>query len=367
MKKGGNKLSEHHYELGKEKALTLSSKGNDLSYINWIELISHTYDVISIWDQDGHLLFVSDAHKQVLGYNDSELKMKSWRYFLPKDEAKRILRAYKDKDEHLQQFEIRVRHSKGHDVWCEARIMKCFIKERKCSYFIAITRDITERKEVHRLMSHSEKMAIAGQLAAGIVHEIRNPLTSLKGFLQLIQSGIAQKDIYFNILIDEIEKIELITSELLYISKPTTNRVQCESINSMLYEVVELLKPQANLQQISIEIHIAEENIMITCDRSQIKQVFINLIKNAIEAMDDKGLIKILVKRQSKQIIVDIIDEGIGINKEHIDRLEDAFFTTKDNGTGLGLVITKQILERHHAKLLVFQNKDRGSTFRIVF
>jgi len=363
-------LTGEYTESGGEKALSyhLNNK-KTLSHSDCINIINnYTYDVISIWNHDGNLAFVSNSLKQVFGYKLSDIQMKSWRYFLPRSDVKLILDEYKDKHEHQQQFELQIRHSKGHYVWCEIRIIKCFNHEKECPYFIGIVRDITERKEVDRLMTHSEKMAIAGQLAAGIVHEIRNPLTSLKGFLQLIQSGIAQKDIYFDILIDEIEKIEVITSELLYISKPTTNRVQCESVNSMLFEVIELLKPQANLKHISLEMHIDnEEHLIIKCDRSQIKQVFINLIKNAIEAMDAKGLIQIIAKRQDEHIIIDVVDEGIGISQDHIDHLGEAFFTTKDTGTGLGLVITKQILERHKAKLQVFQNKEKGSTFRIVF
>lgn len=362
-------MTGEYSESSGEKVLTYDgNKIPTLSYKDCIELTKYTYDVISIWNQDGYLTFVSDSLKYVFGYKLSDIQMKSWRYFLPGDDVKRILYEYNHRYRQHQQFELQIRHSKGHYVWCEARIIKCYDEIKKCTYFIGIIRDITERKEVDRLMTHSEKMAIAGQLAAGIVHEIRNPLTSLKGFLQLIQSGIAQKDIYFDILIDEIEKIEVITSELLYISKPTTNRIQCESVNSMLFEVIELLKPQANLKHISIESYMdKEDKLSIKCDRSQIKQVFINLIKNAIEAMDNKGLIKIIAKRQDKHIIIDVVDEGIGISQDHIDRIDEAFFTTKESGTGLGLVISKQILERHKAKLEVFQNKDKGSTFRIVF
>lgn len=216
------------------------------------------------------------------------------------------------------------------------------------------------------MIVQSEKMSIAGQLAAGIAHEIRNPLTSLKGFLQLLQAGVNQKEIYYQIMIEEIEKIEMITSELLFISKPMTDEKKIESIHSMVMDVIMLLKSQAHLKNIEIEWSV-DKDLHTYCDRSQIKQVLINIIKNAIEATDKVGVIKIEVQpSMDGDIEIDIIDEGPGISDDIIDKIGEPFFTTKKGGTGLGLMITKQILDQQNGKIFIVNSSEKGSTFRIV-
>lgn len=232
-------------------------------------------------------------------------------------------------------------------------------------YFVALSRDITDKKEAEEIFVRSEKMSVAGQLAAGIAHEIRNPITSLKGFLQLLQTGIEGKAEYFRIMEEEIEKIQTITSELLFISKPLTNEIQNESIAELLNDICTLLGSQARLYDITIQLNFDNE-MYINCDRSQIKQVFINIIKNAIEVMEEGGIIQVNVKDQHPFVAVDVIDEGSGIPDEIIDKINEPFFTTKKNGTGLGLMITNQILEKHLGKLEVFQNDTVGSTFRVL-
>lgn len=214
-------------------------------------------------------------------------------------------------------------------------------------------------------MIRSEKMSVAGQLAAGIAHEIRNPLTSLKGFLQLLQAGVSREDAYHNIMVDEIEKMENITSELLFISKPMTDHKEMVKLPEMVEDVVTLLQPEAKLKNIEIKMkQISSQNV--NCDRSQIKQVFINILKNAIEAMDAPGCIKISSQLQKQGMAIDISDEGPGIPEEIIHKLGEPFFTTKQNGTGLGLMITRQILERHEGKLEILQNEETGSTFKVI-
>src|SRR5699024_11374852 len=127
-------------------------------------------------------------------------------------------------------------------------------EKNKQIYFFSTIKDITDKKEVEEMMVRSEKMSIAGQLAAGVAHEIRNPLTAIKGFLQLLQAGINRNDEYYKIMIDEIEKIEKITSEMLSISKPNTENRQIEPLINMIKEVTFLLEPEANANGIIISV-----------------------------------------------------------------------------------------------------------------
>lgn len=330
---------------------------------DWIEQNSNEF--FSLWDSRGIGLFFSKSVEHILGLKPRELVGKSYQDFILPEDVAYIKKDFNQDTFTNQAFNVHIVNYDQKYIWCEVKVGKIKDPTTGEHLYICTTRDITEKKETEEMMIRSEKMSIAGQLAAGIAHEIRNPLTSIKGFLQLLQAGVNRKDVYYKIMIDEIEKMETITSELLFISKPLTDNKKQESILQMIKDVMELLKPQANLKNILIEL-IGDEQF-IYCDKSQIKQVLINIIKNAIEAMEEAGRIRVILEEKADGIKIDIVDEGPGIDEEVIHKLGEPFFTTKQQGTGLGLMITKQLLERHNAKLEILQNEIKGSTFRIIF
>lgn len=225
-------------------------------------------------------------------------------------------------------------------------------------------RDISERKRTEDMLRQSEKLSAVGQLAAGIAHEIRNPLTSLKGFLQLMRVNNSHKEVYYEIMDSEFNRIETILSELLMVAKPQASTFTVCSINQIIHEVTTLLEAQAVLKGVQI-VSEAEETIFVYCNSSQLKQVFINLIKNAIEAMDKGGIISTNVKKQQEYGIIRICDQGKGIPKEKLDQLGRPFYSTKEKGTGLGLMVTYQIIENHQGKMEVQSEKDIGTCFTI--
>ncbi|WP_234028575.1 ATP-binding protein [Lentibacillus sp. Marseille-P4043] len=333
------------------------------SMIEWIE--RNKNDLITVWDENGIIRFMSKSVERLLGYKTCELQGTRWYEKISPEDVSYIEKHIHNTTYTGKIFNINIRNKFGKYIWSECNVAKILDDETNENYYISTLRDISDKKEMEEMMIRSEKMSIAGQLAAGVAHEIRNPLTSLKGFIQLLQAGVNRKEEYYNIMIDEIEKMETITSELLFISKPMTDNKKNESIADMIRDVVELLKPQAKLKNSIIEWEQTKD-ASIYCDRSQMKQVFINLIKNAIEAMDDGGIININVYATDSNVMIDIIDQGTGVPEEIVHKLGEPFFTTKQNGTGLGLMITHQILEHHKAKLEISRNKVKGSTFRIV-
>ncbi|BAC13636.1 ATP-binding protein [Oceanobacillus iheyensis] len=331
--------------------------------INWIDKKSD--GIFVLLDIVGEILYITESIKRILGFSPSKVVGLNWDEMVSSKDVELARRKAELTDKTLRKFNLNVLNNDGNYVplTCEFEYYRTVDKQ---IYVLVYLKDLTVKKELEDMMVRSEKMNVAGQLAAGIAHEIRNPLTSLKGFLQLLQAGVNHKEEYFKIMIEEIEKIESITSELLFISKPLTDNRTDEIISDMINDVIMLLSPQAKQKNIRI-VKLGVCNQTIVCDRSQIKQVLINLVKNAIEAMDNGGEIIITSEDVEDNVIVSVIDEGIGIPEGILHKLGEPFFTTKQTGTGLGLLITKQILEAHNANFEVSNNHDKGSTFKLVF
>ncbi len=224
----------------------------------------------------------------------------------------------------------------------------------------------SERKSLE-LLQASEKLAIAGQMAAGIAHEIRNPLTSLKGFLKIMQSGSIAKKVYFDIMDSELVRIELILSELLMLAKPQHEmNLQKKELMSLLHQVIVLLEAQANLNNVQLMTWSRSDQLYINASENHIKQVFINIIKNAIEAMPNGGEIIVEVKQTDSQVKVSITDQGFGIPEENLTKLGEPFYSTKQTGTGLGLAITQQIVENHKGTIKISSKLGEGTTFDVM-
>lgn len=233
----------------------------------------------------------------------------------------------------------------------------------------AITlRDVTEAKLAEEVLRNSEKLSVAGQLAAGIAHEIRNPMTAIKGFIQLMNRDkeFSSRLKYFDIILKEISRIELIISELLILAKPQDVRVTQADITSLIEEVAVLLQTQAILNNVTIETEFENNAQLIFCEKNQIKQVCINFIKNAIEAMPKGGLLRIKVSNvNDKGINIQFIDQGFGIPSNLLKKLGEPFYTTKEKGTGLGFMVSKKIIENHGGSLTVQSEENKGTTVEV--
>lgn len=229
-----------------------------------------------------------------------------------------------------------------------------------------IIRDISERKKNEELLINSEKLYVAGQLAAGIAHEIRNPLTSLKGFLQLITTGRGNSSHFYDIMKSELERIETIVSELLMLSKPQIYEFVHKDSYRIMADTVNLLQTQAILHGVSIEFQSEARPLWVLGVESQLKQVFINLLKNAIESMQSGGVVSIsMFLEEERSVMIRIKDEGSGIAEEQLAKIGQPFYTTKDKGTGLGLMVTYKIVDNHHGQITAESAIGVGTTFII--
>ena len=228
-----------------------------------------------------------------------------------------------------------------------------------------IIRDMTQRKQTQELIVNSEKLAIAGKMAAGIAHEVRNPLTAIKGFIQLM-SEKSDQETYFDIIESEIDRIEGILSELLLLAKPNIVTFEKEDLKTLIQDVKTLINTQAIMNNVQIEIKSESEQLLVPCNKNQLKQVFINFLKNSIEAMENGGIITIEIKKYStNKIKILIKDTGSGIPEHVLTQIGEPFFTTKEHGTGLGIMISKQIIENHQGNVH-FLSDETGTTVEVI-
>lgn len=335
------------------------------NFIEWLN--REQFQVVVLLDESFNIVFASYSVKNILGYEYEEwLNRKIWDYIHP-DEHDRFYQYLSSLNYKKKITETRLLNKSNQYVDCISYSGIIYDDRSNEKYYVVCIYDDSENKKAREALTNSEKLSTVGQLAASIVHEIRNPLTSIKGFLQLLKNSDREiQDEYIRVMTDSLEKIESITTELLYISRPSTNQVKEEDIISIVNEVCILMRSSATMSNIKLVFNSELNQYTIKCDRSQIKQVLINLIKNAIEAMPNGGKIQINVYKK-EQLIIDVIDEGIGVPDEYKERLSDPFFTTKETGTGLGLMVTQNILKSHKCKLSIHDNEKQGSTFRITF
>jgi len=249
----------------------------------------------------------------------------------------------------------------------DVEVQASLIKYKGKDSIQIVARDMSERKKAEEMLRQSEKLSAVGQLAAGIAHEIRNPLTSLSGFVQLLQHGSEQKEEYFNIMHSELKRIETIISELLILSKPQSVHLEKHNIKELLQHVVTLINTQAILNNVQIETKCCtDKSVFVLCEEDKLKQVFINLLKNSIEAMPKGGLITVQSKKVDNKLYIELIDQGNGIPQEQLERLGEPFYTTKENGTGLGLMISYKIIEDHNGHMKIDSKVGEGTKITII-
>lgn len=242
-------------------------------------------------------------------------------------------------------------------------------KQEDTNIYLTEIHDESEKIQMKKRLNHTESLSTIGQLAASIAHEIRNPMTSLKGFTQLLQQTTNDDGKrYLAVINDEIKRMEEILTEFLEVSKPTSNKFECFNLQEVIVEVSNFMAPQALLKNIEVILSLKTESLSdFVGDRNLIKQVFMNSIKNAIEAMPKGGNINITMSyTEEKDICVEIKDQGQGIETDKLDKIFDPFFTTKSGGTGLGLSHSLQVIQSHGGTIEVESEEEVGTCFKFI-
>jgi len=225
-------------------------------------------------------------------------------------------------------------------------------------------------QEMENAVVKAEKLAILGQMAAGMVHEIRNPLTAVGCFLQLLHKCLKgnPKEEYIPIMLAELNHANRLISEFLQFAKPGYSRPGRCSIVEIIKDVVLLVESEALSRQFNIEVDLDVNIPKVIVDSGQLKQVFINIIKNAFDALSEGG--KIFVQTTSNElegfVQISFRDTGVGIDKETLENMFNPFFTTKESGTGLGMFTSKKIIDNHGGRIEIQSEPGKGTTVTVL-
>ncbi|WP_169507506.1 ATP-binding protein [Paenibacillus harenae] len=201
-------------------------------------------------------------------------------------------------------------------------------------------------------LERSEKLKIVSQIAASVAHEVRNPLTVVKGFLQLLKGSVddRQKE-YLIIALSELDRAEFIISDYLNLAKPQAEHLEIIEVSDFLNHTVEIMNSYSLIQNVAMHLNCNQTDLFILADKPRLTQVILNLIKNGVEAIPATGDVTVNAYYRNEEIVIEVIDTGIGMTKENLDHIGKAFFTTKDSGTGLGILVTIRIIEAMHGKI----------------
>ena len=227
-------------------------------------------------------------------------------------------------------------------------------------------KDLSEIHELRKEVARSQKLASIGRLAAGVAHEIRNPLSSIKGFATYFRErykGVEKDRQTANIMINEVDRLDRVVSQLLELARPVNIVALPTELGSFLRSSVQLIEQQASEKAINIEFESSEEDVEVFVDQDRINQMLLNLYLNAIDAMEAQGVLKISswFNPASSTIHISVSDSGKGIAESDLPKIFDPYYTTKPTGTGLGLAIVHNILEAHQGKIKVDSNPGVGT------
>jgi two-component system, sporulation sensor kinase E len=236
-----------------------------------------------------------------------------------------------------------------------------------------ILRDITESRRSEQQTIESERLNALTLLAAGVAHEIGNPLNSLNIHLQLIEreagkfDGVKRAKLQESVEVarGEVNRLDSIISQFLRAIRPTRPQLRPENVNSIVEEAVRFFAPEIKDRDIVVERELRSDLPLLQLDRDQIKQAFYNVIKNSFEAMKSRGILRIQTDMDDSHVIVRFTDSGGGISAENLSRVFEPYFTTKSSGTGLGLLIVRRIVREHGGEMSIESSQGKGLTLKI--
>lgn len=356
------------YALERKEAID-AIKANEKKFRNIFE---KSKDVIYLSNSNGDILDINDSAVRLFGYSKNELlKLNASQLYWNQEDRKTFEKAIKEKGE-VVDFEVTLKTKNNDKIYC--LLTTVLEKSKDAGEFIyqGIIHDITNRRRAEQELRTTEKLAVTGRIARTIAHEIRNPLTNVNLSLEQLKGEIPKDDsldLYFDIITRNTERINQLITELLNSAKPAALQFESYNINNLIEESLSLAQDRINLKKIRVEKKLEPEMKMISVDAEKVKIAFLNIIINAVEAMEpEKGVLQIetYINKNNKCVIL-ISDNGSGISEENLNKLFEPFFSSKPKGMGLGLTSTQNIILNHKGTIEVESEVGKGTTFVIKF
>ena len=260
----------------------------------------------------------------------------------------------------------------GGNVYVEISAYPLRDADGEIDRIVHLSRDVTDRRRAEEALkerlTRSEHLAGIGQLVAEITHEIKNPLMMIGGFAKQLFEPVDEetKIKKLTIITEQAERLEKLLGELKEYYSPRDPGFEAVDVKAVLEKICSLIKHECKKNHIRIEMRMDETDLIVSWDPGRLEQVFLNVIKNAMEAMGDGGNLLIIAKSIGDKVRITVEDDGCGIPKAHMDKIHESFFSTKSSGTGLGLFISKKYIDEHiGSSLSVKSEEGKGTTVAI--
>jgi len=364
-----NELVELRRQNTKLKAIALSDRREEEEeFLRISKAVENAGDAILMTDKRGiNVTYYNRTFFELFGYTSEEINAVGGAPMLFSciDSAQKVYRAIMEGHYWSDELEMRTRDGRIVQVFLRGDVVRN--EKGKNIGMFGICTDFTEKKQFEKEIARLDRMNLIGEMAAGIAHEIRNPMTTVRGFLQLLSSKpeCLPHQEYFNLMIDEIDRANQIITEFLSLGKNKPIDLQIQSLNKVIKNMVPLIVADAMLHDKTIQVELGEiPNLLL--DLKEMRQLILNLARNGLEAMLPGGILTIKTFINNQEIILSIQDQGIGINPPLLEKIGTPFFTTKETGTGLGLAICYSIANRHNATIEV-ETGPNGTTFLVIF
>lgn len=343
-----------------ERELLVREKNKQLYILNQV-LLQTSSQAIIIANPKGDIIEINDNGRELLKKLSSEKKDDESTNILAVEELGSYFKNVLTNEKKYIGIELSMTIDSA-DHYFILDVIPIFDARYSLICTVGSLRDISEMKNTEDRLRNAEKLSIVGQMAAGVAHEIRNPLTTIKGLIQLSKEQFDSS--YYKILMSEMERMNSIVSELLVLGKPHDVQFSEISCLSILNNILQIFETQAVMNGVSISKDIRNCGY-VYCNSNQIKQVFINILKNAMEAIPFGGNIHIVLDFAEEEQLIRFIDNGKGMSEEMLSKLGQPFYSTKDYGNGLGIMVTKKIIDSHKGRINFTSQIDSGTTVDI--